>query len=63
MKTIIDRLDFRKSLVFVPVPEDVLKATEDRIHMEQWILKKAGKDPVNVNSGVVDRILNNGSTA
>ena len=57
MKTITDRLDLCRPLVFVPVPEDVFKATEDRIHTEQQILSKAGKDPVNVNSGVVDRIL------
>ena len=53
-----DRLDQCKALVFVPVPEDVLKATEKRIHTEQQRLKEAGKDAKTTPFREVEKILN-----
>ena len=52
------RLDQCQALVFVPVPEEVMKETERRIHTEQQRLKEAGKDAKTTPFREVERILN-----
>lgn len=52
-----ERIDTVLTLVYVPVPPEIFKNTEERIQMEMAILKAHGEDPGNVICIVADEIL------
>ena len=56
-----DRIDLVKTKFHMPVPPEILEATEKRIHREIKILKAHGKDPNKVVCIVADKILQKAS--
>ncbi len=57
MMRITERIDQFPSIVFVPVPVEVMKATENRIQDEMEILRNAGENPAHISAYEADKIL------
>jgi len=56
-----ERIDLYKTLVFAPVPPEILKETKERINMEMAILKAHSENPATVSCTVADELLQNGA--
>lgn len=52
-----ERIDTAHTMLGMWAPPEILKETEERIHMEMAILKAHGEDPNTVNCIIADEIL------
>lgn len=51
------RTDLVKTVVFLPVPPEIFKNTEERIQIEMAILKAHGEKPASISCSLADEIL------